>query len=171
MIFRLEMTILIVIVTSLYFPLNRKLTGGFNLSTRLDTWIPLWPVWVVPYLLCLPLGAAWKMDEELFRSFVSACLFVQVAAMLFFYFFPTYVKRPILTAVNWGARMLQMVYRNGCLPINTILPTRSADWPLPCLDIGLGQISFYKNTFPLRRTRLGHAEVAVNLQRQQYSVY
>lgn len=112
------MMLLIVGVTSLYFPLNRKLTGGFNLSTRFDTWVPLWPVWVVPYLLCLPvwaaglIWAAWKMDEGLFRSFVSACLFVQVSAMLFFYFFPTYVKRPILIAGNWTTHILQMVYRN-----------------------------------------------------------
>lgn len=35
MIFRLGMTALVVCATSLYFPLNRKLTGGYNLSTRL----------------------------------------------------------------------------------------------------------------------------------------
>ncbi len=118
MMFRLGMTMLVVGVASLYFPLNRKLTGGFDLSTRFDAWVPLWPVWVVPYLLCLPvwigglIWAAWKMDEELFRSFVSACLFVQVSAMSFFYFFPTYVKRPTLTTGNWATRILQMVYRN-----------------------------------------------------------
>ena len=71
------MTIMIISVTSLYFPLNRKLTGGFNLSTRFDPWILLWPVWVDPYLLCLPVWAAgliWtarKMDDELF---CTACL-------------------------------------------------------------------------------------------------
>ena len=53
--------------------------------------------------------AAWKMDEELFRSFVSACLFVQVSAMSFFYFFPTYVKRPTLTTGNWAMQILQKV--------------------------------------------------------------
>lgn len=82
--------IFIVSVTCLYFPLNRKLNGGFNLSARFDTWFSLWPVWMVPYLLCLPvwaaglIWAAWKMDEELFRFFVSACLFVQGSAVLFF---------------------------------------------------------------------------------------
>jgi len=89
MMFRLGMTMLVVSIASLYFPLNRKLTGGFDLSTRFDAWIPLWPVWVVPYVLCLPvwagglLWAAWRMDEELFRSFVSACLFVQISAISF----------------------------------------------------------------------------------------
>jgi membrane-associated phospholipid phosphatase len=106
------MTILVVCAASLYFPLNRKLTGGFNLSTWLDAKVPLWPVWVVPYLLCLPGWAAWKMDEELFRSFVSACLFVLLSAALFYYFFPTYVERPILSGSNWAVKILQRVYQN-----------------------------------------------------------
>ena len=82
MTFRLGMTILVICAVSLYFPLNRKLTGGFDFSTWLDAKIPLRPMWVVPYLLCLPawavgfFWAAWKMDERLFRSFTSACLFV-----------------------------------------------------------------------------------------------
>ena len=118
MIFRMAMTILVTCAACLYFPLNRKMTGRVNLSTPLDAWIPLWPVWVVPYLLCLPIWvggfiwAAWKMDDELFRSFVSAWLFVLLSAALLFYFFPTYVKRPVLTRGNWATRILQKVYQN-----------------------------------------------------------
>jgi membrane-associated phospholipid phosphatase len=84
----------------------------------LDAKIPLWPVWVVPYLLCLPawaIGLIWaalKMDEQLFRSFVSACFFVLSFATLFYYFFPTYVIRPLLTEGNWAMRILQRVYQN-----------------------------------------------------------
>jgi len=116
--FRFGMTVLIMGAACLYFPLNRKLTGGFNLATWLDAKIPIWPVWVVPYLLCLPAWAAglvWaalKMDERLFHSFVSACLFVLVLATLFYYFVPTYVIRPPLTGGNWAMRILQKVYQN-----------------------------------------------------------
>ncbi len=112
------MTVLVVCAASLYFPLNRKLTGGFNLSIWLDDWVPLWSVWVVPYLLCLPVWvgglvwAAWKMDEQLFRSFVYACLFVLLSAALIYYFLPTYVKRPTLTKGNWSMRILQLVYQH-----------------------------------------------------------
>ena len=115
---RLGMITLVAGVACLYFPLNRKLTGGFDLSTRFDSWIPLWPIWVIPYLLCLPVWAgglvwaAWKMDEELLRSFVSACLFVLLSATLFYYIFPTYVKRPTLITGNWTMQILQMVYQN-----------------------------------------------------------
>ena len=116
--FRFGMTVLIMGAACLYFPRNRKLTGGFNLATWLDAKIPIWPVWVVSYLLCLPAWAAglvWaalKMDERLFHSFVSACLFVLVLATLFYYFVPTYVIRPPLTGGNWAMRILQKVYQN-----------------------------------------------------------
>jgi len=116
--FRLGMIILVTGAASLYFPLNRSMTGGFNLSTPLDAWVPLWPVWVVPYLLCLPawagalIWAAWKMDGRLFGSFICAGLFVLLSAALLYYVFPTYVQRPVLTGNNWSAQLLEMVYRN-----------------------------------------------------------
>jgi hypothetical protein len=116
--YRLRMIVLVAGVASLYFPLNRTLTGGFNLSTPLDAWIPLWPVWVVPYLLCLPawagglIWAAWKMDERLFRSFVSAGLFVLLSATFFYYVFPTYVRRPTVTGNSWAVQLLELVYHN-----------------------------------------------------------
>jgi len=121
MTFRLVMTILVACAACLYLPLNRMLKGGVNLSTRLDAWVPLWPVWVIPYLLCLPawmgglIWAAWKMDDKLFGSFVSACLFVLLTAALFYYLFPTYVNRPTLITDSWTTRVLQMVYHNDGL--------------------------------------------------------
>lgn len=121
MLFRMGMTTLVLCAACLYFPLNRKLTGGFNLSIRLDSWIPLWPVWVIPYLLCLPawmgglIWAIWKMDDKLFLAFISACLFVLVLATSLYYFFPTYVKRPILLPGKWPTQILQLVYQNDGL--------------------------------------------------------
>jgi len=118
MAFRLGMTLLLMGAASLYFPLNRMLTGGVSLEIPLDAWVPLWPGWVIPYLLCPPIWvgcffwAAWKMEARLFRSFVSAGLFVFLTAALFFYIFPTYVQRPDLLATSWTAKVLQMVYQN-----------------------------------------------------------
>ena len=116
--FRFGMTVLIAAAASLYFPLNHSLTGGFNLSTPLDAWIPLWPGWVIPYLLCLPvwlgglIWAAWKMNKALFQAFVSSVLFVLLSAALFYYVFPTYVQRPVVEGNGWTAQLLTMVYRN-----------------------------------------------------------
>ena len=112
------MVVLVICAACLYFPLNRKLTGGFKMSIWIDDLIPIWSVWVLPYLIFLPIWisglvwAAWKMDEQLFRSFISACLFVLLSAALVYYFFPTYVKRPVLPGGNWTTRILQMVYQN-----------------------------------------------------------
>jgi membrane-associated phospholipid phosphatase len=112
------MMVLVIGAAGLYFPLNRNLTGGVSLSTSLDERIPIWSVWVIPYLLCLPLwvgGLIWaalKMDEQLFRSFICACFFILLSAALLYYFFPTYIKRPTLTKGNWTMRVLQLVYQN-----------------------------------------------------------
>jgi hypothetical protein len=116
--FQLGMIILVAVTASLYFPLNLMLTGGFNLSTPLDAWIPLWQVWVIPYLLCLPawagglIWAARKMNVRLFHSFVSAGLFVLLAAALFYYVFPTYVQRPTLSSNSGSAQLREMVYQH-----------------------------------------------------------
>ena len=41
-------------IQGLYFPLNRFLKGGMELKTFLDDYIPLLPIWVVPYgLICV----------------------------------------------------------------------------------------------------------------------
>ncbi|MHB8778247.1 MAG: phosphatase PAP2 family protein [Anaerolineales bacterium] len=108
-------------------------------------------MWVIPYLLCLPawavglIWAALKMDEQLFRSFVSACLFVLSFATLFYYFFPTYVTRPLLTGGNLAMRILKRVYQNDgiynafpsghvyrtaliCLFYNRLYPNHSLFW-------------------------------------------
>jgi membrane-associated phospholipid phosphatase len=149
--FRLGMTILLAAAASLYFPLNKLLTGGFNLSTPLDAWVPIWPIWVIPYLLCPPawafglIWAAMKMDEPLFRSFISAGLFILLSAAMFFYVFPTYVQRPVLVSDGWAAQILQMVYQNDgaynafpsghvyqtslfCLFFNRLYPNHSWFW-------------------------------------------
>ena len=72
--------LLVLLVACLYFPLNRLLTSGYNLQTALDAYIPIVPLFVVPYLLCLPywllaLGvAAWKMDDALYRASIFGAL-------------------------------------------------------------------------------------------------
>jgi len=104
--FRLGMTILVGRRSQLYFPLNRKLTGGFNLSTRsgppgfrsgdMGNSISAVPAGLGGGLI----WAAWKMDDELF---VPSSARVCSSCHLQCYFFTssqTYVKRPVLTGGN-----------------------------------------------------------------------
>ena len=154
---RLAGASVVLAAAGLYFPLNRLMKGGVALSTPLDRWVPLWPEWVAPYLLCLPfwfasiVWFAWKMDGRLFGSFVAAALFVLLSATTIYFLFPTYVERPILPMTdgqptgNWAERLLGWVYQNDrvynafpsghvylttliCLFFNSWIPGRPWFW-------------------------------------------
>jgi membrane-associated phospholipid phosphatase len=86
---RFLLVLLIVAAQSLYTFTNRTMHGGLLPRTFLDNYIPLWLIWVVPYLLVLTvwigfsLLAAWKMDE-----------------------------RPAVTGVDWASTLLRFLYAN-----------------------------------------------------------
>ena len=86
---RLILVLLIVGVQCLYTVTNRMMVGGWLPRTFLDNYIPIWPIWVVPYLFVLSIWvvfsliAAWKMDERLFRAFVIASLATIIPACSF----------------------------------------------------------------------------------------
>jgi membrane-associated phospholipid phosphatase len=115
---RFLLAALIVAAVGLYFPLNRLLSGGVALDIPLDHLMPLWPEWVVPYLLCLPawgLGLLWvtlKTDDREFHAFVLAALFVELSLAMIYFFYPTYVDRPYLTGSGWTFKLLGMLYQN-----------------------------------------------------------
>ena len=102
----------------LYVPLNRLSTGGIAPFIPLDAYIPLWPVWAVPYLLivaCWPMAIAWAVffakDEELV-ALVASILIASLAGIMTFALFPTYVIRPEITAQGWAADLLRWIYAN-----------------------------------------------------------
>jgi len=105
-------------IQGLYFPLNRFLEGGVEFKTTLDQYVPLWPVWVVPYgLICVWWVAAcfwtvWRMEEQLYEAFFLASAFVSVVALTIFTVFPTYVIRPALSDTDWPAKLLNWLYTN-----------------------------------------------------------
>jgi hypothetical protein len=105
-------------IQSLYFPLNRFLEGGIEFKTALDDYVPLWPIWVLPYtLICVwwiaaHLWAAWRMEERLYEAFFIASAFASVSALTIFAVFPTYVIRPAISAMDWASRLLNWVYTN-----------------------------------------------------------
>src|SRR5688572_19845546 len=96
----------------LYFPINHYVQGGIVLSTPLDVFIPLWPIWAVPYLLSLPwwttayIWAALKMPDGLYRAFVAALLGVMAVSYLIYILFPTYIERPALAGTEWEIQLM-----------------------------------------------------------------
>jgi membrane-associated phospholipid phosphatase len=113
---RLLWLAVILAVQWLYFPINRGVQGGRVLVTPWDALVPIWPIWVVPYLLAIAwwLGcfvwAAWKMDDDLYRALVVAALAVMLSSYAVFIFFPTYVERPVLEGRGWAVDLLQSLY-------------------------------------------------------------
>jgi membrane-associated phospholipid phosphatase len=105
-------------IQALYFPLNRFLEGGMEFKTALDEYVPLWPIWVLPYgLICgwwiaAYLWSAWRMEEGLYEAFFIASAFVSVAALTIFTVFPTYVIRPALSSTDWPSQLLNWIYTN-----------------------------------------------------------
>jgi membrane-associated phospholipid phosphatase len=102
----------------LYLPVNRLASGGVTLQTTVDKAIPLYPIWVVPYLLALPwwlaglLWAAIRMQGRLYRAFVIATAFAILVGTLIYIFFPTYEPRPSITPTGWAGDLLLRVYQN-----------------------------------------------------------
>jgi membrane-associated phospholipid phosphatase len=105
-------------IQALYFPLNHFLQGGIELKTALDRYVPLWPIWVVPYVLICGwwviacIWTVWHMEERLYEAFFIASAFVSVSALTIFTMFPTYVLRPDLSAGDWATRLLSWIYSN-----------------------------------------------------------
>jgi len=103
-------------IQALYFPLNHFLKGGMEFKTAFDDLVPLWPVWVVPYMLiCIwwLVAAIWavaRMEEHLYEAFFIASAFVSVTALTIFTVFPTYVVRPVLPGTDWPTQLLNWIY-------------------------------------------------------------
>lgn len=102
----------------LYFPLNRFLQGGMEFKTALDEYVPVWPIWVLPYgLVCVwwmvaYLWAAWRMEDRLYEAFFIASAFASVTALTIYTVFPTYVIRTTLSGADWPSQLLNWIYTN-----------------------------------------------------------
>jgi len=113
---RIVWLFVLLFVQSLYFLINQSVQGGVLLDTRWDAFIPLWPIWAVPYLLSLLwwagsfVWAAWKMDTDLYSALVVGMLTIMLISYLIFIFYPTYVNRPIVTGDNWTTDLVRLIY-------------------------------------------------------------
>ncbi len=124
---RLAWLIAVFLVQFLYFPINRTIQGGVVLATPWDAHIPLWPIWVVPYLLSLAwwsgcfIWAAWKMDDDLYLAFVISLITVMLSSYIVYIAYPTYVIRPPLEADGWLTKIIDLLYEND--RVNNAFPS------------------------------------------------
>jgi membrane-associated phospholipid phosphatase len=84
-------------IQMIYIPTSNRVTGGIEPKLPIDIF-PLWPMWVLPYVLCYVLWSAsiawiiFKVEDRQFRSFIAACMLTFAIGASTFIFFPTYVK-------------------------------------------------------------------------------
>ena len=110
--------ILIIIgIQMIYIPTSDRAMGGIEPRLPIDVF-PIWPVWVVPYVLCYPLWlfsilwAIFKMDDRMFRSFVLAFIVTCALSVSIFIAFPTYVQEATFAGNNIFSVLLRFIHEN-----------------------------------------------------------
>ena len=102
-------------IQMLYIPTSERTTGGIEPRLSIDIF-PIWPIWVLPYVLCYILwfsGMAWiilKTEDRSFRSFVAACMLTFGIGVTTFFFFPTYVRPAMLEGNDIFTVSLRMMH-------------------------------------------------------------
>jgi len=106
-------------ILSVYLVTNRLLShlgGGITFDIWLDHHIPLWPIWIVPYLLTLVwwgVALVWaylKMKDSLYVAFAIGWLSACLIGYTFFVVCPNYMVRPEVTGTTWADWLVQFIY-------------------------------------------------------------
>jgi membrane-associated phospholipid phosphatase len=114
---RFLLIVLVCCIQLIYIPTSMRTTGGIEPKLPIDIF-PIWPAWVLPYVLCYPLwllSSIWtilKMEDRLFRALVAACFLIFAIANSMFIFFPTYVKQATLQGNDIFISLLRIIHEN-----------------------------------------------------------
>ena len=109
--------LVIIAIQLIYIPTSNRVMGGIEPRLPIDVF-PIWPVWVVPYVLCYPLWlfsilwAIFKMDDRMFRSFVMAFIITCAISVSIFIAFPTYVKEATFAGNDIFSVLLRFIHEN-----------------------------------------------------------
>jgi len=101
----------------IYVPTSNRVAGGIEPKLPIDIF-PIWPIWVLPYVLCYVLwlaSIAWiilKMEDRLFRSFIAACILTFAIGTSTFVFFPTYIQAVTFEGNDIFSFLLRIIHEN-----------------------------------------------------------
>jgi membrane-associated phospholipid phosphatase len=102
---------------ALYIPINRFARGGVQLSLPLDQHIPLYPPFIVPYLLGtllfvgLPVWVAIHAPPGDFEDYTIAILLATWVSYTVYIVFPTYVTRPEIVSKDIFSSAISALYQ------------------------------------------------------------
>ena len=114
---RILLLALVCCIQMIYLPTSNRLTGGIEPRLSIDIF-PIWPIWVVPYVLCylLWLGSiGWvlfKVEDRGFRSLIAGCLLTFSLGAATFLLFPTYVPAATLEGSDIFTVLLRIIHEN-----------------------------------------------------------
>ena len=114
---RLLLVFLACCIQMVYIPTSNRIAGGIEPKLSIDVF-PIWPIWVLPYVLCYLLwftAIAWiifRGDDGQFRSFITACMLTFALGALTFIFFPTYVDRASLEGSDLFTLLLRTIHED-----------------------------------------------------------
>ncbi len=102
----------------LYVPVNRLISGGYNLKTDIDNYIPLIPLFVVPYLFGLVfwiftiIKINLSKEDKLIKEFNLMIILASIVSVAIYIFIPTFVTRPTVTGTDIFSEILRIIYSN-----------------------------------------------------------
>lgn len=129
-------------IQAIYIPTSNQVSGGIEPKLPIDVF-PIWPVWVLPYVLCYVLwlaGMVWvilKMEDRLFRAFIVACMLTFAIGAATFIFFPTYIKAATIAGQDIFSSLLRFIHEkwgrydafpSGHIYITTLLALFFSRW-------------------------------------------
>ena len=115
---RVLFVILVCCIQMIYVPTSNRVAGGIEPRLSIDVF-PIWPIWVLPYVLCYILwlcSIIWiilKMEDRLIRSFLAACMLSFAFGTTTFIFFPTYVTPGVLEGNDIFTLLLRIIHENS----------------------------------------------------------
>jgi hypothetical protein len=108
---------IILIMMALYFPINLLVRGGVQLTSSLDQSIPLYPVFIIPYLsgsllfIVLPVWAAFSVRSGEFEFYFMCILLATAVSYIVYITYPTYVVRPEVISTDLFSNAISLLYR------------------------------------------------------------
>lgn len=102
----------------LYIPVNRYINGGVSLESDIDKYIPLIPIFTIPYLIGIifwPFSIIYinlKGDKTHVKRFNIAIISASILSVLIYVIYPTFVVRPEIANADIFSNILSIIYAN-----------------------------------------------------------
>jgi membrane-associated phospholipid phosphatase len=121
---RIICSALLIAVFLLYPWLNKRAANAHIIKLWIDDWIPLVPIFSIPYILYIPFLAItlgyFVFFTELYQAITISFIFCIGVASIIYFFYQTTVPRPEITGIDFSSQLLRYIYSKdqpyNCFP-------------------------------------------------------